>query len=85
VDLSVLVAAIDRVMDPEHLTLRTPVLIPQGEADGTVFPAFTDQLDAELTARGAKVTYKKYPGVSHGGIVDAAAADATSFIAKRLK
>jgi acetyl esterase/lipase len=84
-DPAPLVAAIGRVIDPEQLRLRTPVLIPQGAADGTVFPTFTDQLDAELRAKGAKVTYRKYAGVDHAGIVTAAAADATRYIASRLR
>ncbi len=84
-DLGPLVAAIDKYDDPENLTLRTPVLIEQGEADATVFPSFTDQLNDKLEAKGAKVTYKKFPGVDHGAIVDKAAKHATAFIAKALR
>ena len=32
-----------------------------------------------------KVTYATYPGVSHGGVVDSGAKDATRYIKKRLK
>jgi pimeloyl-ACP methyl ester carboxylesterase len=84
-DLGPLIAAIDRFDDPENLKLRTPVLIEQGEADSTVFPLFTDQLNQKLGAKGAKVIYKKYPGVNHGDIVDKAAKHATAFIAKQLR
>jgi len=72
--------------DPSHLKITTPLLIDQGSADSTVIPIFTDQLATELTKNGNKgLTYKKYPGVDHGGIVVAAAKDATAWIAKRLK
>lgn len=84
-DLSPLVAAIDNEDDPEHLRIPTPVRVEQGAADGTVFQAFTDQLVDEYEARNLKVTYKVYPGVSHGGIVDSAAGDATKWIRDRFK
>jgi pimeloyl-ACP methyl ester carboxylesterase len=72
--------------DPATLTIKTPLRIEQGAADTTVIPIFTDQLATELTKNGNKgLTYKKYPGVDHAGIVDAAAKDATAWIAKRLK
>jgi pimeloyl-ACP methyl ester carboxylesterase len=83
-DLTQLLAA-DAESDPENLTPRTPVRIEQGTADTTVFPAFTDQLVAEYQQNGVNVTYKKYDGVTHGGVVDAAAKDATSYIKRRLK
>jgi pimeloyl-ACP methyl ester carboxylesterase len=72
--------------DPSHLKITTPLLIDQGSADSTVIPIFTDQLATELTKNGNKgLTYKKYPGVDHAGIVVAAAKDATAWIAKRLR
>jgi pimeloyl-ACP methyl ester carboxylesterase len=71
--------------DPEHLRMRTPVRIEQGTADGTVFEVFTKQLADEYASNGVKVDYLTYDGVSHGGVVDAAAADATKWIRKRLK
>jgi pimeloyl-ACP methyl ester carboxylesterase len=71
--------------DPEHLRMRTPVRIEQGTADQTVLEAFTTQLADEYQANNVKVAYKTYPGVSHGGIVDAAASDATNWIRTRLK
>jgi pimeloyl-ACP methyl ester carboxylesterase len=71
--------------DPEHLRMRTPVRIEQGLDDQTVFPAFTQQLVDEYTTNNVNVVYKSYPGVTHGGIVDAAAADAASFIRSRLR
>ncbi len=67
------------------LRIRVPVLMLQGLADTTVFPNFTNDLDKELVAKGDAVTYKTYPGVTHGGIVQAANADATAFLKARLK
>ena len=84
VDLNPLLAVVGR-SDPEHLAIKTPVRIEQGEADGTVFKAFTDQLVDAYEQGGVKVTYATYPGVSHGGVVDSGAKDATRFIKKRLK
>jgi fermentation-respiration switch protein FrsA (DUF1100 family) len=56
-----------------------PIQIEQGTADTTVFPNFTDQLNTELVNAGNQVTYKKYAGVNHGGVVDAGEADALAF------
>jgi pimeloyl-ACP methyl ester carboxylesterase len=83
-DIGPLVAFLNR-NDPETLKIRTPVEILQGTADTTVLAPFTDQLDRALRASGAKVTYKKYPGVNHGAIVAAADADALTFARKELR
>jgi pimeloyl-ACP methyl ester carboxylesterase len=61
--------------DPEHLKIRAPLYIAQGTADNTVIPGFTDQLDSALAAGGTKIDYKKYPGITHAGIVTAAHKD----------
>jgi dienelactone hydrolase len=71
--------------DPEHLRPRTPIRIEQGTADGTVFETLTSQLVDEYKANNVEVVYKTYAGVSHGGVVNAAASDASSWIKKRLK
>ena len=84
VDLNPLLAVVGQ-SDPERLAIKTPVRIEQGEADGTVFKAFTDQLVDDYKQGGVKVTYATYPGVSHGGVVDSGAKDATRYIKKRLK
>ena len=84
VDLNPLLAVIGQ-SDPEHLAIKTPVRIEQGDADATVFKAFTDQLVTEYLQSGVDVTYAIYPGVSHGGVVNAGARDSTSFIRERLK
>lgn len=84
-DIAPLVGALNQ-NDPETLRVRQPVQIQQGAADTTVFKSFTDQLVPELQAKGGKVTYKTYEGVDHAGAVLNAksAADATSFVRKRL-
>jgi pimeloyl-ACP methyl ester carboxylesterase len=80
------VAKLLKANDPAILTrIKTPLRIEQGAADTTVFPVYTDQLVKDLTKNGNAVTSKSYPGVDHGGIVTAAAADATTWIAKELK
>jgi pimeloyl-ACP methyl ester carboxylesterase len=82
-DLTALVAFLN-ANDPETLKIRTPVEILQGTSDTTVLPPFTDQLDSALRANGVSVTYKKYDGVTHGGVVSAADADALAFAKKKL-
>ena len=84
-DLSPLVNAIENEADPENLRIPTPVRVEQGAADVTVFQTFTDQLVDEYEAKGSKVTYKVYPGVSHGGVVDAGASDASKWIRDRFR
>jgi pimeloyl-ACP methyl ester carboxylesterase len=71
--------------DPEHLRIKTPLFIAQGTADTTVFPFFTNSLVTDLDQLGAKVDYKTYNGVTHGGIPAAADADALAFARKELK
>ena len=83
-DLSGLLAAVG-TSDPEHLAIRTPVRIEQGDDDATVFKTFTDQLVADYETAGNPVSYKSYPAVDHGGIVDAGAKSATAYIRSRLR
>ncbi len=83
VDRQPLLDAADK-SDPENLTIKTPLEILQGSSDGTVIPVFTDQLVNELTAKGAKITYKKYPGVDHGPVVAAGRKDARAFLKKHV-
>src|SRR4051794_40249347 len=82
-DLAPLTAELN-ANDPEDLTIKTRVLVEQGLADGTVFPSFTQQLDQGYVQRGVPVEYKTYDGVTHTGIVSAAAGDATTWIRGRL-
>jgi pimeloyl-ACP methyl ester carboxylesterase len=83
VDRAPLLDAADK-SDPENLTIKTPIEILQGGSDGTVIPLFTDQLVNELGQKGAKVTYKKYPGVDHSPVVRAAGKDARAFLKKKV-
>jgi pimeloyl-ACP methyl ester carboxylesterase len=79
-DLSPLLAALAKAGDPEHLRIRTPVLVEQGEDDGTVFPFTTKALVDEYKQRGNRVTYTTYPGVDHGGIVVNGAGESLKFL-----
>jgi pimeloyl-ACP methyl ester carboxylesterase len=83
VDKAPLLAAADK-SDPENLKIKTPILIVQGTADGTVLPLFTDQLYSELGAKHVKVTYKKINGVDHGPIVYAGRNVARAYLKKKL-
>ncbi len=70
--------------DPDNLKIKGPVLIEQGLADTTVIPSFDQELSQELAHNGAKVAYHTYPGATHGGVLTAAAKDATSFVRKHF-
>jgi pimeloyl-ACP methyl ester carboxylesterase len=83
-DLTAVEAELSAKADPEDLTIHTPVLVEQGLSDSTVFPSFTEQLVTAFHAHGNSVVYKTYPNIDHGGIVNAAAADATSFMKQRF-
>jgi fermentation-respiration switch protein FrsA (DUF1100 family) len=84
-DLNPIVARLN-ANDPEELIFHTPLLIEQGKADATVFPALTDQLDQSYTHHGVAHTSKTYAGLDHGGVVTSTApqVDATAFIKQRL-
>ncbi len=80
-NIDAVIAALGRDDDPEDLTIRTPVLIEQGTADTTVFPAFTKE-----TVDALKAAYKTYDGLNHGTVVTSAKpqADATAYIKSKL-
>jgi len=82
-DVAPIAAALGKNDDPQKLKIAGPVLIEQGKADTTVFPNFTASLARELKA---KLTYKTYAGVTHGGAVTdkAPSNDATKWIESRL-
>jgi pimeloyl-ACP methyl ester carboxylesterase len=61
-----------------------PILIAQGAADTTVFPTYTDQLKDQLVNAGDQVTYNKYPGVNHVGVVTTGEPDAMAFFQQQL-
>jgi dienelactone hydrolase len=66
-DLGALARFLD-TQDPSHLKIRTPLLIEQGTRDPIVLPVYTDLLARELRAAGARLTYKRYPGLGHAGV-----------------
>jgi pimeloyl-ACP methyl ester carboxylesterase len=82
--LDPLTAALD-VSDPENLKIKSPIDVEQGAADATVFPGLTDTLVKDYRGRGTKVTYKKYKGVSHGGVVVSGAAHSTKYLKSHLR
>jgi fermentation-respiration switch protein FrsA (DUF1100 family) len=61
-----------------------PILIAQGTADDIVFPVYTDQLKDELVDAGDQITYNKYPGVDHVGVVTSGEPDALAFFQQQL-
>jgi pimeloyl-ACP methyl ester carboxylesterase len=66
------------------VTTTAPILIAQGTADTTVFPQYTDQLKDELVKAGDQVTYNKYPGADHVGVVTSGEPDALAFFKQML-
>jgi pimeloyl-ACP methyl ester carboxylesterase len=64
--------------------LNAPLLLLQGEADTTVFPFLTNQLNTELTGLGDQVTYTTFPGVTHGQVVTAGEPNALAFFQQML-
>ncbi len=85
-DKTAVIAALN-ANDTEDLAIHGKLRVEQGDADTTVFPAFTDQTVAGYKDKGVSVDYDKVPGVTHGGIVTTAAVQkaATKWIAKRLR
>lgn len=66
------------------LVIHAPVQILQGDADTTVFPAFTKQLNGELIAEGDSVAYDTFPGTTHATVVVNGFAAASAFFARRF-
>jgi pimeloyl-ACP methyl ester carboxylesterase len=84
-DLGPAAKALDARDDAENLSIRTNLLVQQGSADTTVFPSFTDQTVQAYQSAGTPVTYKRYDGVTHGGVVTGAGAtDATKYLVRQL-
>jgi len=78
--------AVYRVLDAMNpaLAIRAPVLLIQGEADSTVFPALSDMLVGQLRAKRDRVEYRKLPGVDHVGAPAAGQPIAMPWIVARL-
>jgi len=53
-----------------------PIRVVQGSAGTIIFPFLTAALNTELNSLGNDVTYRTFPGVTHGEI--ASAGDASS-------
>jgi pimeloyl-ACP methyl ester carboxylesterase len=83
-DLKPLERALAAKDDTESVRIKTPMQIDQGTADGTVFPNYTDDLVKQFEARKNPVTYLKYDGVSHSGVVTAANTNALAFLKQRF-
>ena len=69
---------------PGQRSAVAPLFIGQGAADPLVVPELTDALVARLEALGDDVTYRRYPGAGHGGVVDAAWDDVRAWLRDRL-
>jgi dienelactone hydrolase len=71
--------------DPGALNLHVPVFIGVGTADSAFPPALVRTLVDRLRANGAKVKYRTYEGIEHGGPeMLAAYSDYARFIAARF-
>ena len=67
---------------PGRVPSPVPIFVGQGEGDPLVIPELTDALVARLCAVGDTVTYRRYPGESHSGVVEASQADVLEWIAE---
>ena len=69
---------------PGRVKTSMPIFVGQGEADALVVPELPDALVARLCAIGDEVTYRRYPGASHGGVVESSREDVLDWIEDRL-
>ncbi|MEZ5661232.1 MAG: alpha/beta fold hydrolase [Burkholderiaceae bacterium] len=67
--------------EPGTRAIAKPVLLLQGSADTTVFPAFTQLLNNTMTTAGTSSSYTEFAGETHSSIVQASAAAALAFLA----
>ena len=65
---------------PGRVATSVPIFVGQGEADALVIPELTDALVARLCAIGDDVMYRRYPGESHSGVVEASQDDVLAWI-----
>jgi Secretory lipase len=65
---------------PGRVPTSVPIFVGQGEADPLVVPELTDALVTRLCAIGDEVTYRRYPGESHSGVVEASQDDVLGWI-----
>ena len=66
--------------NPDHGRAPEPILIAQGTADHDVPSPATDGLVSRLCALGDQLTYRHYPGLDHGAVVDGSLNAVTSWI-----
>ncbi len=69
---------------PGRVRTNAPIFVGQGTADPLVVPELTDALVARLCVTGSTVTYRRYLGAGHGGVVEAAWSDVSRWIVDRL-
>jgi hypothetical protein len=65
---------------PGRVPTSVPIFVGQGEADALVVPELTDALVARLCAVGDDVTYRRYAGESHSGVVEASQDDVLEWV-----
>src|SRR5262249_54211919 len=83
-DLSRVIAD-EKANDEAFLKIKTPLLIEQGLADSTGFPAYPKEVQTELAADGVQPTLHTWNGIDHGTVVKGAPAlDAIAYIKKVL-
>lgn len=74
-------------MNPD-VRVGAPVLIPQGEADGTVVPLYTvglvDQLRLTNPTPADRIAYETFPGATHSSILLDSEPEVAEFIAGRF-
>jgi acetyl esterase/lipase len=65
---------------PGRVPTSVPIFVGQGEADPLVVPELTDALVTRLCAIGNDVTYRRYAGESHSGVVEASQDDVLEWL-----
>jgi dienelactone hydrolase len=61
-----------------------PLFVAQGDQDTLVVPSATQTFVAGACARGDAVTFRLYPGATHGTIANSAVPDVVSFFSQVL-
>ena len=74
----------DFAVTPEF-TMHLPTLIVQGTNDAFVPEPLTTAFANKLKARGATVTYKRYPGADHFTVIPRANDDVLAFLASQFR
>lgn len=65
-------------------TVSGPMLVVQGEADGSVLAPITAQLVDDLCAHRRTIQYRTYPGAGHDEVMAASSGDAAAWMTARL-